>query len=237
MTGLQIDGLTVRHGDTVLVSLTADVAAGAVLTVMGASGSGKSTLLGALIGTLPRGFAMTGRVVLNGVEVTALPTQARKMGILFQDDVLFPHLSVGGNVGFGLPARTPARAARIDAGLAEVGLPGFASRDPATLSGGQRARVALLRTLMAGPQALLLDEPFSRLDADLRAQIRSLVLDRARALGLPTLLVTHDADDARAAAGPVVTPLGQPVKLDQGRTDPTGTDAGTAITPPPSIAP
>ena len=211
MTGLELQDLTIRQGDTVLVALDRRAAPGEVLTVMGASGSGKSTLLAALIGTLPRSFAMTGRIVLNGRDVTALPTRARRIGILFQDDVLFPHLSVAGNLGFGLPARTPDRAAKIDAGLAEMGLAGFAPRDPATLSGGQRARVALLRALLAGPEALLLDEPFSSLDTALRAQIRSLVFDHARARGLPLVLVTHDAEDARAAAGPVVTPLGQTV--------------------------
>lgn len=213
MSGLDMQGLQVRQGGTVLAALDRHVAPGEVLTVMGASGSGKSTLLAALIGTLPRGFAMAGRIVLNGVDVTALPTRARRIGILFQDDVLFPHLSVGGNLGFGLPARVTDRAARIAAGLAEIGLTGFADRDPATLSGGQRARVALLRALMAEPQALLLDEPFSRLDTDLREQIRSLVFDHARARGLPLVLVTHDAEDARAARGPVVTPLGAPVTL------------------------
>ena len=90
---------------------------------------------------------------------------------------------------------------------------GFADRDPATLSGGQRARVALLRTLMSDPKALLLDEPFSRLDADLRVTIRNLVLARARSLGLPVVLVTHDAEDARAAGGPVVDPLGRAVAV------------------------
>jgi putative thiamine transport system ATP-binding protein len=213
MNGLHLTDLRIRHGETTLVSLTAQVTPGQVLTVMGASGSGKSTLLAALIGTLPRTFAMTGAIALNGVDVTRLPTRARKMGILFQDDVLFPHLSVGGNLGFGLPARAPDRAGRIDAALADVGLAGFADRDPATLSGGQRARVSLLRTLLAAPQALLLDEPFSRLDAALREQVRSFVLDRARAQGLPIVLVTHDAEDARAAGGPVVTPLGVPVAI------------------------
>ncbi len=213
MSGLDLQRLTVRQGDALLVALDRRVAPGEVLSVMGASGSGKSTLLAALIGTLPRGFAMTGRIVLNGVDVTDLPTRARRIGILFQDDVLFAHLSVGGNLGFGLPSRTPDRTARIAAGLAEMGLAGFADRDPASLSGGQRARVALLRALLAEPQALLLDEPFSRLDTDLRAQIRALVFAHARARGLPLVLVTHDAEDARAAGGVVVSPLGAPVDL------------------------
>lgn len=213
MTGLELRDLTIRQGDTVLVALDLVVAPGEVLTVMGASGSGKSTLLAALIGTLPRSFAMTGQIVLNGVDVTRQPTRLRRIGILFQDDLLFPHLTVGGNVGFGLPTGTPDRAARIADGLAGMGLAGFAGRDPATLSGGQRARVALLRALLAGPQALLLDEPFSRLDTDLRGQIRSLVFDHARAMVLPLILVTHDAEDARAASGQVVSPLGQPIAL------------------------
>ena len=211
--GLHLDGLTINHGTEPLVSLSAQIDPGQVLTIMGASGSGKSTLLAALIGTLPPGFRATGRIVLNGADVTGLPTQKRRIGILFQDDLLFPHLSVGGNLGFGLPPGTPDRAARIDLALTDVGLDGFASRDPATLSGGQRARVALLRTLLADPQALLLDEPFSRLDAALRVQIRTLVFDRARAKGLPVILVTHDPEDARAADGPVLSPLGEVVSL------------------------
>lgn len=211
MTGLHLDALEIHHGAHRLVSLSALVAPGQVLTIMGASGSGKSTLLAALIGTLPPAFRATGRIVLNGVDVTRLPTQKRRIGILFQDDLLFPHLSVGGNLAFGLPPRTPDRADRIAAALSDVGLQGFANRDPATLSGGQRARVTLLRTLLAEPQALLLDEPFARLDADLRVQIRKLVFDRARAKGLPVILVTHDPEDARAAGGPVTSPTGQAI--------------------------
>ena len=173
---------------------------------MGPSGSGKSTLLAGILGTLPRGFALSGRVILNDHDVTALPVQDRHIGILFQDDVLFPHLSVGGNLAFALPPGRTNRKARIAEALAEAGLDGFADRDPATLSGGQRSRVALLRTLLAEPRALLLDEPFARLDMDLRQQIRDLVFSTARARGLPVVLVTHDPEDARAAGGPVVAP-------------------------------
>lgn len=215
MTGdLVIDGLTVDLGPRRLVSLSATIRAGAVLSIMGPSGAGKSTLLAALIGTLDPAFRLSGRITLAGREVTHLPTRDRRLGILFQHDTLFPHMSVGGNLAFALPASvrgTAARRARIDAALASAGLQGFADRDPATLSGGQRARVALLRTLLAEPGALLLDEPFSRLDTDLRAQIRSFVFDRARALGLPVLLVTHDAEDARHAGGAVLSPLGHPL--------------------------
>lgn len=207
MTGLHLENLTITQGDTPLVRLSAQVPPGEVLTIMGPSGSGKSTLLNALIGALPPGFSQSGRVILNGRDLTSLPPQARNIGLLFQDDLLFPHLSVAGNLGFGLrPGGTkPERHARIEAMLDRIGLPGFGPRDPATLSGGQRARVALARTLLAEPQALLLDEPFSRLDQTLRAQIRDLTFQMARAL--PVILVTHDPTDAH---GPVLPPLGAP---------------------------
>jgi putative thiamine transport system ATP-binding protein len=184
------------------------VAAGAVLTVMGPSGSGKSTLLAWISGALDPAFRASGRVLLDGREVTALPAARRRIGLLFQDDLLFPHLSVAENLAFGLPAQLRGRAARqarIEAALAEAELAGFGPRDPATLSGGQRARVALLRTLLAEPRALLLDEPFGKLDVALRARMRAFVFDRVRRLGRPALLVTHDPEDARAAGGEVVT--------------------------------
>lgn len=208
---LMIDRLQIRRGQDLLVDLTARVDAGCVLTVMGASGSGKSTLLSALIGALPAGFEATGRITLNGTDITDQPTAMRRIGLLFQDDVLFPHLSVAQNLGFGLkPGGTRAeRQARIEAALDQMGLTGLGPRDPATLSGGQRARVALARSLLAEPLALLLDEPFSRLDTSLRGQIRQLVFEAAR--NLPVILVTHDHDDARAAGGPVIDPLGRPV--------------------------
>ncbi|GAA0288733.1 ATP-binding cassette domain-containing protein [Rhodovulum strictum] len=208
MAGLRLEGLTIAHGGVPLLTLEASIAPGEVLSVMGPSGSGKSTLLSAIMGTLAPGFAMTGRVWLDGHEITRLPPEARRVGILYQEELLFPHLSVGGNLAFGLPRAVrgrAARAARVAEALAEVGLAGFAGRDPATLSGGQKARVALMRMLLAEPRALLLDEPFSRLDAGLRAQVREMVLARARARGLPVLLVTHDAADAEAAGGQVVS--------------------------------
>ncbi len=207
---LTLENLTVDLGDQRLVALDVTVSGGEVLTLMAPSGAGKSSALGAIIGTLPHVFTVSGRVLLDGQDVTRLPTRLRRIGLLFQDDVLFAHLTVGGNLGFALPARTPDRKRQIADALASAGLEGFADRDPATLSGGQRARVALLRCLLARPRALLLDEPFSRLDAALRDQMRSLVFDRARTLGLPVILVTHDAEDARAAAGRVLSPLGIP---------------------------
>jgi len=176
-----------------------------VVTVMGPSGCGKSTLLAAICGTLPPALAVSGRVLLDGEDITTRPPEARHVGILFQDDLLFPHLSVAGNLAFGLPAEVRGRRERrqrVEAALAEADMAGFAERDPATLSGGQRARVALLRTLLSEPRALLLDEPFAKLDVALRARFRAFVFDHARARGLPTLLVTHDPQDAVDAGGP-----------------------------------
>ncbi|MBN9885812.1 ATP-binding cassette domain-containing protein [Salipiger abyssi] len=205
--GLRLEDVRISFGRRLLLALDAAVAPGEVLTVMGPSGSGKSTLLAAITGTLAPGFTLEGRILLDGHDITALPPEARRTGILFQDELLFPHLSVGGNLAFGLSPQIRGRAARrarIDAALQEIGLAGFAARDPATLSGGQKARVALMRMLLAEPRALLLDEPFSRLDTALRGQIRALVFGRAKAQGLPVLLVTHDQADADAAGGAVV---------------------------------
>ena len=204
--GLTLDGVVIRRDGRTLVDISDHVAPGEVLTVMGPSGSGKSTLLSYIIGTLDTGFAAQGRVELNGTDITDLAPEARHVGILFQDDLLFPHLSVGENLAFGLRASIKGRAERkrkIDAALEDIGLAGFAARDPDTLSGGQKARVSLMRMLLSGPKALLLDEPFSRLDTERRDKIRELVFAQARANGLPVLLVTHDHADADAAGGRV----------------------------------
>ncbi len=206
-TGLILDTLCILKQGAPLITLNARIDPGEVLTVMGRSGVGKSTLLAAITGTLPPAFQLRGRIVLNGTDITAAPPQTRHIGILFQDELLFPHLSVGGNLAFGLPATVRGRAARrarVNAALTDIDMAGFADRDPATLSGGQKARVALMRMLLSEPRALLLDEPFARLDADLRSQIRRFVFDRAQRLNLPVLLVTHDSADARAAGGKVV---------------------------------
>lgn len=196
-----------RHGAALFAPLTVSVAPGQVATVMGPSGIGKSTLLDAVGGHLSRRFGMEGRVVLDGRDVTGLPAEARRMGMLFQDAVLFPHLSVGDNLAFGLSHAVRGRAARnarVAAALEQAGLSGMADRDPATLSGGQRARAALMRTLLSDPLALLLDEPFSKLDAELREGVRNFTLAHIRERGIPALMVTHDPEDARAAAGPVL---------------------------------
>ena len=206
---LRLEAVSIRlHGRTLIGPLDAIVAPGECLTLMGPSGCGKSTLLNYLAGTLPAIFEASGRVAVGEVDLTPLPPERRGVGILFQDDLLFPHLSVGGNLAFAMPAAVRAsseRRARIDAALQECGLEGMADRDPATLSGGQRARVALMRTLLALPRVLLLDEPFNKLDTRLRSDFRDFVFGHARRHGLPTVLVTHDDADAQAAGGPVIT--------------------------------
>jgi putative thiamine transport system ATP-binding protein len=191
----------------VLVSLDEAVGPGEVLTLMGPSGVGKSTLLAFVGGFLGRDFRASGSIVLNGRDITGLPPERRGIGLLFQDPLLLPHLSVGGNLLIALNPALKGRSARrcaVEAALAEVGLQGFAGRDPATLSGGEAARIALVRTLLSRPEALVLDEPFSRLDVALRGQVRELVFAEARKYCLPVLLVTHDPADAEAAGGRVV---------------------------------
>ena len=186
---------------TLIRSLSARVAPGEVLVLMGESGSGKSSLLAWLCGTLASGLTAQGRVRLDGRDIDSLPTVQRRVGILFQDDLLFPHLTVLENLLFALPAGPAAeRRARAEAALASAGLAGFGPRAPHTLSGGQRSRVSVLRALLAQPQALLLDEPFSRLDMALRERFRSFVFERLRVQRIPAVLVTHDAHDVPAGA-------------------------------------
>ncbi len=195
------------HARELIPGLNLSVAPGECVTVMGPSGCGKSTLLAYVAGTLDPAFLATGRIVIGESDITDVAPERRRVGIQFQDDLLFPHLSVGENLAFALTGRVRERQTRwrhVEAALEEADLAGFAARDPATLSGGQRARVALLRTLLAEPLVLLLDEPFNRLDAQLRHDFRRFVFDHAVQRGLPALLVTHDAADAQAAGGPVI---------------------------------
>lgn len=206
--GLRLKDVSICIHGRELLRLSVSVAPGEVMTVMGPSGSGKSSLLAFLAGTLSPAFSAKGEILLDGLSLVGRPPDKRRLGILFQDDLLFPHLSVGGNLAFALPVGIRGRKARraaVEEALATADLTGFADRDPATLSGGQRARAALMRVLLSQPKALLLDEPFSKLDASLRESFRAFVFGEARRLGLPAIMVTHDPADAAAAGGPVVT--------------------------------
>ena len=193
-----------RDGARLFAPVSCRVEPGRPVTIMGPSGAGKSSLLAWLTGVLPSGLTGEGDVLLDGDSVLSLPAHRRRLGILFQDDLLFPHMSVGENLAFGLQpgGDRSTRRKRIDQALARVELAGFADRDPLTLSGGERARVALLRVLLSEPRALLLDEPFSKLDLTLRDRFRSLVFQSST--HLPVLLVSHDPEDSVTAGGAVL---------------------------------
>ena len=199
---LQLEKVTIAvHGRTLIRDISASVAPGQVLAVMGPSGSGKSSLLAWIAGTLESPFEACGSLRLDGRELSALPIQQRRIGLLFQDDLLFPHLSALGNLLFALPAgERGMRVKAAEAALAEAGLAGFGPRLPGALSGGQRSRVSLLRALLANPAGLLLDEPFSKLDTALRDQMRQFTFATLAARRVPAVLVTHDAADVPAGA-------------------------------------
>jgi putative thiamine transport system ATP-binding protein len=194
---LDIDLALLQAGNTVLLrDLHLHIAPGTVHTLMGDSGSGKSSVLAAVCGTLDPALRWAGEIRLNGQRIDTLPTRARRVGILFQEDLLFAHMTVRENLLFAVPAGPQAaREALVAQALADVEMSAFLQADPATLSGGQRARVALARALLAQPQALLLDEPFSKLDASLRQRMRDLVFGLVRQRQIPSLLVTHDVAD------------------------------------------
>ena len=199
---LRLDDITISIGDNapLIAGLSVDIAAGSLRLIQGASGSGKSTLLSVISGTAGGAVRAKGDVVLNGRLVSTLDAEERRIGLMFQDPLLFPHMSVGDNLAFALaPVHRHNRQQRVTAALDLAGLGGFADRDPATLSGGQASRVALMRTLLAEPEALLMDEAFSALDPELRNAfggfVRAQICDR----GIPALLVSHDAADAAFA--------------------------------------
>ncbi|EOL8876044.1 ATP-binding cassette domain-containing protein [Enterobacter mori] len=170
---------------------------GEIVTLMGPSGSGKSTLFSWMVGALSSDFKAQGELWLDERRCDTLPVETRGLGILFQDALLFDHFSVGQNLMLALPSRIKgeARRERVEQALRSAGLENYSASDPATLSGGERARVSLLRALLAEPQALLLDEPFSRLDKALRTTFRTWVFDAVRARNIPAVLVTHDEED------------------------------------------
>jgi putative thiamine transport system ATP-binding protein len=205
---LELRGVSISlNGRELVPPLHAQVPPGGVLVLMGESGSGKSSVLAFLAGLLEPPLVASGSVLLGGRDITALPTEARRVGLLFQDDLLFPHLSVQDNLLFALPAgERPARIAIAEQALQRAGLGGLGARLPGSLSGGQRARVSLLRALLAGPHALLLDEPFSKLDVALRERLREFVWAELRSQQVAAVLVTHDAQDVPPGARVIELP-------------------------------
>jgi thiamine transport system ATP-binding protein len=199
MSGLLVRDLTVRFdGTTAVHDVDLDVPAGSVTAVLGPSGSGKSTLLRAIAGLES---PAAGTIEYAGHDLARVPTHKRGFALMFQDGQLFAHQSVGRNVGYPLRLR---HARDVDSRVAElldlVGLSGFTDRMPSTLSGGERQRVALARSLAVEPRMLLLDEPLSALDRDLRERLAGELHDILRRAGTSTLLVTHDQEEAFAIA-------------------------------------
>ena len=197
--GLAVRTLSVRYGgEFALRDLDLDVPVGSVTAVLGPSGSGKSTLLRAVAGLeAPAG----GSIAYAGRDLARVPTHKRGFALMFQDGQLFSHQTVGRNVGYPLRLRhLPRRAERVAELLDLVGLAGYEDRMPATLSGGERQRVALARSLAVEPRLLLLDEPLSALDRDLRERLGGELHDILRRAGTTALLVTHDQEEAFAVA-------------------------------------
>jgi len=197
---VDIDGVSMGYvaGIDVVRDVSLHVAPGEIVALLGPSGCGKTSLLRAVAGLerIRAGTISVGTTVVSGPGLWVKP-EHRRVGMVFQDGALFPHLTVSANVAFGLrPLRRPEAARRVEEVLALVDLPGFGDRLPRTLSGGQQQRVALARSLAPAPAVLLLDEPFSALDAALRVQVRTEVARILREIGVTTLFVTHDQDEA-----------------------------------------
>ena len=204
-SSLHIQNLSICKDGKPLFTLNETVTPGQILTIMGPSGSGKSTLLNWLLGMLAPAFTATGTLKINEQDITHTPSHLRNIGLLFQDPLLFEHLNVAGNIEFGMQkVKSNERKQRVIEALNTVGLDGMQNRAPSSLSGGQQARVALLRVLLNKPKVLLLDEPFSKLDSDLRQSTRDLVFAQIRQRKVPAILVTHDESDAIGAMGKIV---------------------------------
>jgi iron(III) transport system ATP-binding protein len=198
---LALERITRRFGEHAAVDdISLEVPAGQLLALIGASGSGKTTTL-----RIAAGYETpdSGRVLLDGKDITALPPQRRGFGMVFQHYALFPHMPVGENVAFGLEARgiaRPQRRQRAQKALAAVGLESAIDRSIQSLSGGEQQRVALARALVIEPEVLLMDEPLSNLDPTLRQSTRDELRAMLHRVGVPALFVTHDQEDAFAIA-------------------------------------
>ena len=201
MPGLDLENVTVRFGAVTAVdAVSLSIPRGEVFALLGPSGSGKSSLLRAIAGLEP----CTGDIAFDGESVMRMPPHKRRFALMFQDGQLFPHLDVAGNVGYALrvsgDASRPATAERVAELLELVGLAGFERRRVTDLSGGEQQRVALARSLAASPRVLLLDEPLSSLDRELRERLADELHDILRAAEVTAILVTHDHDEAGAIA-------------------------------------
>lgn len=203
---IKIEHLSKRFGEfAALDDISLNVREGELLALLGPSGSGKTTLLRVIAGIVEPD---SGSVVLDGRDVSRVPTHRRGVGFVFQDEQLFPHRDVAGNVGFALEVAgvaRPARAARVAELLELVGLVGFEHRRVAELSGGEAKRVALARSLAPSPRALLLDEPLTGLDRELHDRLAVDLARLLRTAGTTALVVTHDRDEATTVADRVVT--------------------------------
>lgn len=197
--GLRVRDLRIDYAGSVLLrGANLHVRRGEILALLGPSGSGKSSLLRCIAGVQQ---PTAGAITWDGADITHLPAHRRRIGLVFQDPLLFPHRSVGDNIGFGLPrGPAPARRERIASLLELVGLAGLGDRRPETLSGGEARRVALARALAPEPRCLLLDEPFGALDRQLRDRLAVDVRDLLHRLRIPAIHVTHDPDEADLVA-------------------------------------
>ena len=202
---LAVDDVTVQFGERVVLdAVDLHVAAGEIVALLGPSGSGKSTLLRVIAGIVP---ADSGRVALDGADITHTPTHRRSIGMVFQDEQLFPHMDVAGNVGFGLRmagVHKHVREERVAQLLELVGLAAFGSRRVDGLSGGERKRVALARSLAPQPKLLLLDEPLTGLDRELHDRLAVEVRTILESTNTTAVWVTHDPDEAALVASRTV---------------------------------
>jgi len=195
---LVINHLTIKNLEQHLFDdVCINVQPGEIVTLMGPSGCGKSTLLSVIAGHLSPIFSISGSITLNNIEVLNLPPDKRRIGILFQDDLLFPHLNIWENLAFALPKKITGKQRKIEAleTLKRIGLDDLSDKMPVHISGGQRARISLMRMLLSKPCAVLLDEPFSKLDKVLREEFREFVFNQIKKQNIPALMVTHDDAD------------------------------------------
>src|SRR5512138_3622448 len=197
MHAVELSKVTKRFGHAVVAvdNIDLDVPAGAFVTLLGPSGSGKTTTLRMIAGLET---PSEGEIRIKNQRINDVPIHRRNLGIVFQNYALFPHKTIAANVGFGLKYRNVAAdeiGRRVSRALDMVRLPGVEERYPTQLSGGQQQRIALARALVIEPDVLLLDEPLSALDANLREEVRVEIRQLQRALGLTTVMVTHDQDE------------------------------------------